>query len=726
MTGSTASRLAPLDASEQLLSNLSRCSLLSRLSRVELEELSSYLDTVTFQAGEIISSEGEPGPSMFFIVDGRVKLSRRQIELSELGPGGAFGELALITDRPHAVTVLASTDVVLARLQKAEYERFTHDHSSLATRFLQGLISLLGAELVSMTENVRVLLNERSLPRRTTIRIRRGDLLEEAQMGVAAGALLPERHEGSPVVGALLDRKVVSLQTPVFADCSLEPLTLAQAEGREIFRRSAGLALIEAAHVIDPSVTLQLGSTHGASQEVELSCGGGREEWARRLNRALQRLIHLNRPFLQEQWSVEEARAHLLEQGWPDAAEQLRVWRNATVPLASCGTIYALSPGTLLPGTGFLVGVTVDVEGETIVLRFGEELRRQLTFPPPPLDAVVDRRAPPPPEGGDMPRDHRLWLNGLGATSVGAFNDLCISGRVSEVIRVAEGFHEKRVGRLADLIAARQPELKVICVAGPSSSGKTTFIKRLSVQLQVNGVNPVALSLDDFYVDREKNVRDESGDYDFEAFEAIDSSLFRRQVGALLEGKRLRTAHYDFKTGRSHPDGGDELQLGSNDVLLVEGIHGLNPRLLGEAVPESAVFRIFIHPATTLRFDRLSHVSTGDLRLIRRIVRDRHSRGNSAAESIRRWPSVARGERRHIYPYLPNASAVFDSSLIYELSVLKVYADRYLLEVPQSDPSFATAFRLRHLLDRFVTIYPEHVPPTSLLREFIGGSGFEY
>ena len=267
--------------------------------------------------------------------------------------------------------------------------------------------------------------------------------------------------------------------------------------------------------------------------------------------------------------------------------------------------------------------------------------------------------------------------------------------------------------------------MKVVCIAGPSSSGKTTFIKRLRVQLQVNGINPVSVSLDDYYVDRDETPRDEEGDYDYEAFEALRVPLLQEHTSRLLAGETLRTARYNFATGASNAEGGAEISLGERDILMLEGIHGLNPMLLS-TLPADSVYRVFACPLAQLPFDRLTRVHASDVRLIRRIVRDRHTRGATAAMNIMRWPSVRAGERKHIFPYQHHADAVFDSSLIYELSVLKVFAERYLLEVPQSDAAYTTAFRLLGLLDRFVTIYPDHVPPTSILREFIGGSGFEY
>jgi uridine kinase len=325
-----------------------------------------------------------------------------------------------------------------------------------------------------------------------------------------------------------------------------------------------------------------------------------------------------------------------------------------------------------------------------------------------------------------MAREHEGWLQAMGVTSVGAFNELCISGQVSQLIRVAEGFHEKRIGRIADAVAAARDRIRVISIAGPSSSGKTTFIKRLTVQLQIDGVNPVGISLDNYYVDRERTPLGADGQWDFEALEALDLPLLQEHVAGLLAGEEVRTARYDFLTGKSHPAGGPLIRLRPGDALMLEGIHGLDPRLLGAIPRAGELFRVFVHPATTLPFDRLTRVSATDLRLLRRIVRDRHQRGYGAAENIERWPSVQAGEREHIFPYQDEADAVFDTALIYEPAVLKVFAERYLLEVPQSHPAYPTAHRLRYLVDRFVSIYPDHVPPTSIIREFIGGSGFEY
>jgi uridine kinase len=465
-----------------------------------------------------------------------------------------------------------------------------------------------------------------------------------------------------------------------------------------------------------------MGPSRGTHQIVDVRGEGAedRDALAARIGEAMRRLAALDAPFRLEFWATDEAQKWFREHGWDDASRLLRIRRQATVRLVSCGEVYALSMGPLLPSTGRLRGFRLLPNDEGLALELGRmDPRNGLAHAAAPP-------APPPRRALDMPAEHARWLAAMGVTSVGAFNELCITGQVSQLIRVAEGFQEKRVGQIADEIAAARDRVRVIAIAGPSSSGKTTFIKRLTVQLQIDGVNPVGISLDDYYVDREKTPRGPGGDWDFEALEALDLGLLQEHVGRLLVGEAVRTARYDFLTGKSDPQGGTTIALRPGDVLMLEGIHGLNPRLLDAIPPAGALYRIFIHPATTLPFDRLTRVSATDIRLLRRIVRDRHQRGYSAAANILRWPSVQAGEREHIFPFQGEADAVFDTALIYEPAVLKVYAERYLLEVPQDHPAYATAHRLRHLVDRFVSIYPDHVPPTSLIREFIGGSGFEY
>ncbi|HWN68879.1 MAG TPA: hypothetical protein VNM90_14675, partial [Haliangium sp.] len=642
---------------------------------------------------------------------------------------------------------------------QAGYEALLAQDPGLALRFLQALMDGTAARLVDMTDRVGVLLHERSLPRRTEVRAIVCGAARVVRTGVPVSSLLPYEVNGDPVVAALIDRKAVSLVSPVIAACSIEPLTTAHWEAQRIYRHSIALLLLEAAARVG-APPLRMGHSMGFAQRVTLLeydslDAAGVARLAQDIEAAMQALVSEDLPLREELWSVDEAREHFAAAGWTELQSLLQMWRDSTVPLGSFGQVYALRTGPLLPRTGVIHGFRVLAEDGGLLLIYDQHAASR----PVPVDLHVDEDlgagvelAARAEAGGvtaqrarasldpafvatearavsqhalSMIEEHARWLMALQMDSVGAFNRACIDGDVTQLIMVSEGFQEKRISRIADQIRASEPVVKVVCIAGPSSAGKTTFIRRLRVQLQVLGLRPVGISLDDYYVDREQNPRDEHGEYDFEAFEAMRVALLQEDIARLLRGETVATARFDFRAGQSHPGGGPAITLGERDVLMLEGIHGLNPRLLA-SVPEQRIFRVFVCPLTQLPFDRLTRVYASDVRLLRRIVRDRYARGHDASANILRWPSVRAGERKHIFPFQRYADAVFDSSLIYELSVLKVYAERYLLEVPRDHAAYTTAFRLLSLLDRFVSIYPDHVPPTSLLREFIGGSGFEY
>ncbi len=700
-------------------SALSRSPLLLRLSPAERDRLLACAEVVSLPAGARVHGDADAGRSLCIVLEGEATLRREQLALRRLGPGDHFGELALLGGVHRGESVTAETAVVLARLSPACWAAVERSEPALALRVAVAIAGSLGAELAQLSGDMGLLLRGRSLPRASEIEVRLGGEVRRVPTGTPIRELLPAELDGRLVVAGLLGQKPVSLATPIFTDTAVAPLTLDHWEGRQIYAHSLGLLLLEAAHQLAPELRVRMGASRGAHQlvDVEGDLPGDLDGLARRLAARMARVAGSDAPFRHEHWSTDEATAHFEQVGWTDAARLLRIRRQATVRLASCGALYALSMGPLLPSTGALRGFRVYPLDGGLALELGDR--------DPRANGNGGAR-PAPRRDGDMPADHQRWLAAMGVTSVGAFNELCISGQVSQLIRVAEGFHEKRIGVVADAIAAARERIRVISIAGPSSSGKTTFIKRLRVQLQIDGVNPVGISLDDYYVDREKTPRDPSGEWDFEALEALDLPLLQDHVRRLLAGEAVTTARYDFLTGTSHPGGGPVVQLRPGDVLMLEGIHGLNPALLGDVAAPGELYRVFVHPATTLPFDRLTRVSATDIRLLRRIVRDRHQRGYRAADNIVRWPSVQAGEREHIFPFQAEADAVFDSTLIYEPAVLKVFAERYLLEVPQSHPAYPTAHRLRYLVDRFVSIYPDHVPPTSLIREFIGGSGFEY
>lgn len=671
---------------------------------------SHYLQLLAFAKTDTLIRQGEEALSMDFLLAGEVRLYRQGIDLGIVKAGNHFGELGLLTGKVRSASIVALSDGYVARLDHAAYQQLATSHPSLTLKLLQALIGNLGHTLAEMTDSLGLLLSERSLPRHTHVAITYAGRTQQVRTGTPIAQVLAP--QATPAVAALLNHQAVSLNTQLFSDATLSPLSAGHWEGERIYRRSTALLLLETLSQLYPHShfyqTLALGGTQWFTADPGLSIAP--EDVAQQVQAHMQSAVAKQIRFRSEWWSMEEAMAYFQEQGHPETAELLQIKRSSTVRLVSCGQLYALDVGPLVPDSSYLACFQVHPWENGLVLTTT------------PLNGAVANLMAP---YAQLMAAHQRWVRSLNVNSMGRFNQACIDGKISTTIRVAEGFHEKRLGEIADAIAQR-PDCRLICIAGPSSSGKTTFIKRLTIQLQVNGLQPMGLSLDDYYRDRSETPRDENGDYDFEHLEALNLPLLQTHLQALLKGETVATAHYDFHSGTSHPQGGPPLKLDPQSILLLEGIHGLNPALLNGCIPEAQIFRIFVQPLTGLALDPLTRFSTSDMRLLRRIVRDRHTRSTSAAETIARWPSVRAGEQHWIFPFVSEADAVFDTSLIYEVAVLKVYAERYLLEVQRSHPSFLTAYRLREVIDLVVSLYPDQVPPTSILREFIGNSGFEY
>ena len=320
-------------------------------------------------------------------------------------------------------------------------------------------------------------------------------------------------------------------------------------------------------------------------------------------------------------------------------------------------------------------------------------------------------------------KEHHRWQDILGMRTVGDLNEAISKGHANQLIQLSEALQEKKIAQIADEIA-RRPGVKMVLIAGPSSSGKTTTCKRVSVQLAINGLKPIGISLDDYFLDREDTPRDESGDYDFEHLHALNIPLLNEQLNALFRGEEVELPRYNFQTGKSEMSG-KKLQLKGNEVLVVEGIHALNPELTA-SIPDNQKYRIYASALTTILLDNHNYIPTTDNRLLRRIIRDHKYRGVSAQETIRRWPSVRKGENRWIFPYQENADAMFNSAMLFELAVIKQQAVPLLELVPENCAEYAEAYRLRKFLSYIRPIADDQIPPTSLLREFLGGSSFEY
>ncbi|MCL2684416.1 MAG: nucleoside kinase, partial [Synergistaceae bacterium] len=331
----------------------------------------------------------------------------------------------------------------------------------------------------------------------------------------------------------------------------------------------------------------------------------------------------------------------------------------------------------------------------------------------PPLQVV--------PKLMDVFREYSSWLGVLGLSTMDSLHRRVAMGKSLELILISEAFHGEALSRISNHIIERET-VRLICVAGPSSSGKTTTSKRLAIQLQVSGKNPIALALDNYYVDREKNPRDENGNYDFEALEALDVDLINEHINALLAGEEVQLPRYDFVTGTRKP--GPKLKLDLNDILIIEGIHGLNDKLTRDIHHEGKC-KVFISPLTGVNLDAHNRIGTTDIRLLRRLVRDYRSRGHSPERTLLMWPSVIKGSHKHIFPYEEGADMLFNSSLVYEISVLKGYAEPLLRAVLENSPAYGEASRLLSMLQFAPVIPSENVPNLSILREFIGGGCFE-
>jgi len=320
-------------------------------------------------------------------------------------------------------------------------------------------------------------------------------------------------------------------------------------------------------------------------------------------------------------------------------------------------------------------------------------------------------------------KEHHSWQNIIGLRTIGDLNEAISKGETNLLIQVSEALQEKKISKIAEEIA-RKRGIRMVLIAGPSSSGKTTTCKRLSVQLITNGIKPVPISLDDYFLDREQTPRDETGDYDFESIHALNIPLLNEQLAALFRGEEVELPRYNFQAGKSEWSG-KKLRLNDGQILVVEGIHALNPELTAQ-IPDELKFRVYASALTTLLLDNHNYIPTTDNRLLRRIIRDNKYRGVDARETIRRWPSVRKGENKWIFPYQEKADAMFNTAMLFELAVIKSQADPLLEQVPENCPEYAEAYRLRKFL-RYIKPIPEaQIPPTSLLREFLGGSSFEY
>ena len=518
------------------------------------------------------------------------------------------------------------------------------------------------------------------------------------------------------VLSALVNRRQVMLDFPLRGEVELELVRYGQREGEAVYKRSVSLLFYEACTALYPEARPVIGQSLGNCYHYQmLGDHPPLHDMAPAIEQHMTTLVADKRPLTRSTVTIEEVENYFRSKGYEGKLQLLATRRSSTVHTVSCGRFVDIAHGPYVPHTGCVPTFGVMPYEDGLVLRFprrGDRSRLPEFTPRPKLYATY--------------LETRSWQDLLGVRHVGQLNQLCLDGGVGQIVRIAEGLHEKKIAQVADEILSRQPRVRLILIAGPSSSGKTTFAKRLGIQLQVNGIEPVSLSLDNYYVDRSATPTGEDGLPDFEALEAIDLPVFHDHLRRLLAGEEVATPRFDFLEGRRRdPSDWPGVQLGENQLLVVEGIHGLNEKLTS-SVPHQQKYRIFISALSQLAIDDHNRIFTADARLIRRIVRDRRYRGFTAERTLQLWERVRRGEARWIYPFQEQADVMFNSALVYEPAVLKTFAESFLLQVPRTSPAYPEAFRLLKFLSIFVPIFPDEVPDTSILREFIGGSAFDY
>lgn len=519
-----------------------------------------------------------------------------------------------------------------------------------------------------------------------------------------------QKHEEPLIVGAILDGQLRELTYPVGQDGRATLLTMEDTDGARIYRRSLVFLLEVAFKSCFPGGELNIDhsvSSGGYYCQVSNLPHFGQEELDR-IKVAMQDLVDQDVPFVRETVPLEEAVAYFKEAGEDDKVRLLKYRQRPDLVLYRAGETRDYHHGYMVPSSGYLKWFDFYLLEQAFIIRFPRRHAPSEVLPMESYPSLLRTFK----EYGD-------WLSTLGIHSVGSLNDAIQEGHIDEVILVSEALHEMEIAQIAAQIHEARDRVGVILIAGPSSSGKTTFSKRLGIQLLAKGITPFALEMDNFFIDREKTPLNPDGNRDYESLRALDLERLNRDLKALLAGREVQLPRYDFITGLS--GNGAKVQLNHGDVVILEGIHGLNPGLLTDIDPKTT-FRIYVSCLTQLNLDRHNRISTTDTRMLRRILRDARDRGYSAADTIRRWESVRAGEKFHIFPYQENADVMFNSALAYELTTLKPLVEPLLRQVPFGTPEHIEAKRLLKFLEWFLPTGTDYVPDNSILREFIGGS----
>ena len=512
------------------------------------------------------------------------------------------------------------------------------------------------------------------------------------------------------IVGAIVDQSLRELTHILKADAHVSPIDMSDTDGARIYRRSLVFLLEVAFLELFSDWTLTI--DHSVSSGAYYCHVPEKEPFTKhdlnRLEARMREIVGADEPLVKEKVALDEAKAFFKKKRQFDKLRLLNYRTVDDLVLYDLHGIRDYHHGYMVPSTGYLQWFDLRLVGSGFVLRFPRRHAPSKLSPMPSYPQLLTAF-----------RQYSEWLKTLGIQSVGALNDAISDGRINEVILVSEALHEQQISRIANTIRKKKDQIRVILIAGPSSSGKTTFSKRLTIQLLTEGISPFALEMDNYFVNREDTPKDENGHYDFEHIDALNREMMNEHIKRLIKGERVQLRHYNFIKGINEP--GEEVQFDPGQMIILEGIHGLNPKLL-EAIPLEQTYRIYVSCLTQLNLDRHNRISTTDTRELRRILRDARDRGYTAQQTIGHWEMVRRGEKAHIFPYQEHADIMFNSALAYELTVLKPLVEPLLRQVPYGTPEHIEAKRLLKFLQWFLPIDAGLIPDNSILREFVGGS----
>jgi len=515
----------------------------------------------------------------------------------------------------------------------------------------------------------------------------------------------------TPIVAANINNEIKDLQFCVTFDCTVTFFDLYTETGIKVYQRSLTFVMIAAAHELFPNGKVTVEHSLSKGLYCELHIGEKiTKDHLEALEKHMRVIVDENRPITMKSLPIAKAIELFKTAGQAEKLKHIQQLKRERVRIYYCGESYGYFYGTMTPNTGDLKVFEIKQHASGFILRFPHKEN------PNQLPVFTNQC-----KLSEIFLEAERWGEILQCGYVATLNEYVQNDKIHDITRVAEALHEKKIAQIADFVSEHK-EVRVILVAGPSSSGKTTFAQRLTIQLKVNGLRPVALSLDDYFIDRARTPRDEKGDYDFEAIEAIDLELFNEHLIRIMNGEAVEVPTYNFLIGQREYCG-HVIQIDKNQPLIIEGIHGLNERLTA-AVPREHKIKIYISALTQLSIDNHNRIPTTDTRLIRRIVRDSQFRSHDALKTLKMWPSVRRGEEKNIFPFQEDADIMFNSALLYELGVLKKYAEPLLEKITPEWPEYSEAKRLLKFLSYFASIEDNEIPFNSILREFIGSSCF--